>query len=410
MKIAKSIFPEQPWLTYATGALLVICPYFIQASRIGLDCNLALGFSTLFLYLLICALEGGKTTAYIFAGVAGGLLLYTYALTWIFVPVFLILAVCYLLWTKKMTLKKWVIMAIPFGLLAFPLILMQMVNLFGWDELHIGIFTITKLGTYRISEIGAASWSNLVRAMESIFASDALAYNTIPGGNALYKISIPIFILGFCGTLGRFFLSIYRRQCDTRCLVFLWFLSVLYLEVHIEANANKINAIFFSVVLIAMEGISVLEHVGGRLRDCIAVVLTGAYFICFASFATYYYGGSYTAETYLLPYFDTTVEEAVQFIQADEELAGKATYMAEDKIYYAVSGFPTPYQYQEALMQTDGELPSCGNFYFNGLGAIEDDCNYIVRDTFDEYKEELRQNGFTEIVYGHYSLFYQKTR
>lgn len=83
MLIVRKIFPQNDIIPLVVGGLIVICPYFIMAGRFGLDCNLMLGMSTVFLYCFVRAIEGAKIHQYILAGVMGGLVLYTYALSYI---------------------------------------------------------------------------------------------------------------------------------------------------------------------------------------------------------------------------------------------------------------------------------------------------------------------------------------
>lgn len=403
MKTAEKMFPLNTYLPYAVGGLAVVCPYFIMASRFGLDCNLALGFSAMFLYLFISALDNGKTGYYVLAGLAGGIVLYTYALTYVVVPLFLLLSFCYLLWTKRLLLRKWAIMAVPLGILAFPLIWVQAVNFFDLDEASFWVFTITKLDIYRVSEMEGAKWEYFVNALTSIFCSDSLPYNTVPGGYALYRISIALFILGACYAMGRFFISLRERQFDVSCFTIFWILSILYFESHLVANANKMNAVFLAIILLVAEGIRVIGSVKGYLRYILPGLVCAAYLVCFIYFSRYYYGGEYTAKTHPLPYFDTMVAEAVEFVDADGELSQRKTYMAESFAYYLISVLPSPYE-----LETVNDPVNYENFFFHQLGAMKEDCNYIVRDIYPEYKEELRQAGFQEIEYQGYSLFYRR--
>lgn len=168
IKIVKKIYPHRAFLPIAAGGLLTVCPYFIMAGRLGLDCNLMLGMSTVFLYFIITAIESRENGRYILAGVTGGILLYTYALTYIIVPVFLLLLLLYVIRIKKFYFRGWTAMAISFGVIAVPLILVQIVNLFDLEEFRLAGLTITKLQTYRVSEIGHFQMDNLHRVLESI--------------------------------------------------------------------------------------------------------------------------------------------------------------------------------------------------------------------------------------------------
>ena len=74
-----------------------------------------------------------------------------------------------------------------------------------------------------------------------------------------------------------------------------------------------------------------------------AIAIGCIYLCCFLRFAVYYYGGDYLEDTtYITPLFDTTVEDAVWFIEQDEVLRLKTTQMAEYKIYFALGTMLPP--------------------------------------------------------------------
>jgi len=425
MKLVAKMYPGRELMPVAAGGLLVICPYFIMAGRFGLESNLMLGMSTLFLYCFAVAIESGKLYRYMLAGLTGGLLLYTYAPVYMILPLFFLLAMVYLIRMKRFSLKGWAVMAVPLGILAVPLILVQIVNLFDLEEFRLGCFTITKLAFYRASEVGHFTLSHFLLALKSIFIGDSLNYNSIPGRTNLYVITIPLAALGFVMGLIKSVKS--GRQRDGQfaekeffTIVLLWFLSMLFFESHIESNVNKTNGIFFSVIVLAVEGLDTLRGACGRLvrrlwkgREKAAEIAAAAglcsiYLFCFGNFGVYYFGGHYSAETYPLDLFDLTVTEALDFVEQDPVLCRKITQMAEKEIYYAVSTLEDPYQLRVQLGTGDGIRYK--NHWIGCLGEISDEYNYIVRDGFEEYCEELRKAGFTEERFTRYSLFYKKTQ
>ena len=81
-------------------------PWNIMASRWGLDCNLLGPISIIAICLLFRA---EKWYDYIFAGIGLGLVLYTYAISYIIMPVFLVLIVLYMLYTKRISIKNTII-------------------------------------------------------------------------------------------------------------------------------------------------------------------------------------------------------------------------------------------------------------------------------------------------------------
>ncbi len=402
MKISKKIYPNFTYLPLVTGVLVVICPYFIMAGRFGLDCNLMLGMSAVFLYYFECAISSGKRKDYIIAGITGGLVLYTYALSYIIVPIFLFLSLLYVIYHKRFVLKNWVVMAIPMGMLAFPLILVQLVNALDLPEFRLGIFTITKMDSYRAAEIGAFSWSNFILALSSIFVGDTLPYNSLPNSTPLFGITNVLFLLGSCSLVITLCTAIKKREHKPIAFVVLWFVSVVFFESHITSNVNKINSVFLAVVLIAVEGLVVLGRSKKLLCKIGVGVLGTIYLVCFLLFGKYYYMGEYTKDYYPLPYFDITVTEAISDIEENPERRNRKTYMAESDIYFALSSRVSPYE----LMIFDPDSEYLSHYECGVLGEIEENANYIVRDIYVEYAQELREKGYTEIPYEGYSLFY----
>lgn len=265
IKIVQKIYPHKVFLPIAAGGLLTICPYFIMAGRLGLDCNLMLGMSTVFLYFIITAIESRENGRYILAGVTGGILLYTYALTYVIVPVFLLLLFLYVIRTQKFYFRGWAAMAIPFGVIAVPLILVQIVNLFDLEEFRLAGLTITKLQTYRVSELGHFQLHNLRRVLESILWGDSLNYNSIPQFANLFWITNLFFLFGLAVAVGQLWNSVRKRRLEMSAIVLFWFISTVVLGSHVEVNVNKMNGVFYAVVFLAVIGMDACIRAGGKI-------------------------------------------------------------------------------------------------------------------------------------------------
>lgn len=404
-KIAGRFFTGHPYLPLAVSGLVTICPYFILASRLGLDCNLMLGMSTVFLYAFMVALDKHRSGYYIICGITGGLLLYTYVLSYIVLPLFLLLCLLYFIWVRKFSFKNWFAMAVPMGLLAFPLILVQIINAFNLEEMRLGIFTITKLEIYRIGELGRFQFSHFLQALSSIFIGDTLAYNSIPGFFNLYLITIPLFILGLINLIYKFILSLKKREFNLACFPLFWFFTMLFFESHMLSNCNTINGSFLVTILISVEGIRVICHMKRILPLAAALCFIAVYAVCFLRFGIYYYGGAYEQEyNDTLPYFDITVPKAVDFIEENDFLKQRPVYMSQPPIYYALGALISPRRFS---VLRDGST-SYQNYYYNALPEINENFVFIVRNKFQEYCNSLRSQGFFEIQYDGYSLFYKE--
>mgnify|MGYP001040558241 CR=1 FL=1 len=406
IKLVRRIAPENPWMPVFAGVIATVCPYFIMAARFGLESGLMLGVSTLFLYCFVGAVQSGRIRYYAAAGFAGGLLLYTYAPTYIILPLFLLLSLAYVVRVRKFSLAGWAAMAVPMFFLAVPLILEQMVNAFDWPEMHIGPFTVTKLLFYRASEIGAITADKFVTALRSTFIGDSLNYNSIAGIPNLYGVSIVLFIIGLAVSLWNMVWSVKRGNFSAGTFVLIWFAAVFFFECHIYSNVNKINGIFMAYAIIAAEGLKLLDNLK-RLRRWAYCGMFALYMAAFARFGTYYFGGDYTAENFPLAFFNMVVSDGVRFIEENEQIQGQGTWISEKDMYFALSILRSPY---ELRMFEDHEEDGFYSYYHcGGLPAVTEGYNYIVRDGFDEYCQELRAKGYLEIDYVGYSLFYQDT-
>ena len=126
-------------------AMVSFCPYFIQASRIGLDCNLFLGMSMIALYSIIKSIKINKSILYIISGILFGLCFYTYAISYMVIPIFLVISLIFLYKNKYISKKNIFIFLISFFIIILPIILFLLVNYGIIKEFKFFVFFINKL-------------------------------------------------------------------------------------------------------------------------------------------------------------------------------------------------------------------------------------------------------------------------
>lgn len=408
MKIARHLYPNQVYPSLLTGGLVAIGPYFIMAGRLGLDCNLMLGVSTVFLYSFMMAIETQKRWRYIVTGLIGGILLYSYALTYIVLPLFLFFSLLYVIYSKKFSFVNWVLMAIPLTVLAFPLILVQAVNYFDLPEMQLGIFTITKMMRYRISEIGKFSLENFTTALRSIFVGDDHFFDSIPGIWNLYGLTVILFAVGFISTCIHLYKAGKSRQHCSHAFPILWLLIILVMACFMKVNTYRLNGIFFVVVLLAIEGLWILINHIKNFKAVLLVMVCGIYLVGFVRFGVFYYSGRYAEATHMKSeLMGVLLTDGIKFIEGDAELSQKTTYVWERGIFYAISAFVEPWQFD---ILGDGYGISWNNYIFGSLDEIKSDCNYVVpHGKYEDYCDALRQAGFAEEKYDDYSVYYKKS-
>lgn len=387
------------------GILFTICPYYILASRFGFDCNLFLGSSTLFLYLLITALEKEHYRYYILCGIVGGLTLYSYALSYVILPLFLIFTVIILILTKKFHFLKWLAMAAGMGLLALPLILVQIVNYFDLPEYKLGPFTITKMVRYRASEISGITKERILQFLKCFFEGDSLAYDSIPGIWNLYKLSAVFFVIGFCILILNFVICLTKRNYAPFLLLMAWLPANVLLYVNMDTSVYRINGLMGIYALFTVYGLwKILKFAKNHyLQAGILLAALGIYGVCFLFFGRFYYGSGYR-DNCSLTYFGTTYTDGIQFIENDSLLKEKKTYMADVGIFYAASVLPNPKDF-DVIGDVSTEW---GHYYFGALCEIDDNYNYLVKPGFEEYCDALLAAGFTCNEYNGYKLYYKR--
>ena len=177
--------------------LITICPWHIMASRWGLDCNLLAPMLIISMYLLL-RVKG--IWGYIAAGISFGLTLYTYALSYIIVPIFL---------------------------LALPLMLMLLVNNGVIDEIRTPFMTIPKLGAFRGEEIDFANIEENMNFFDKMVTNDGLVYNAFPEFGAIYKFSIFLAVFGIFIEINNLAKSIKKREFTVNALMLFLYISVM---------------------------------------------------------------------------------------------------------------------------------------------------------------------------------------
>ncbi len=406
MKLARRVYPDSEWLPFVVGAMIVFCPCFILSGRMGLDCYLMLGASMVFLTAFLKALEAGKCRDYVIAGVSAGVVLYTYVLSYFILPLFLLLTLLYCIRTRRFVLKHWASMGAVVFVLAIPLILVQIVNCFDLESFQIGIFTITRLGFYRASELKGFTLDGFVEALSNLFVGDLLPYNSIPGYPNLFYIAWILLPVGLAGCVFRLVRSIRRRQFDPTAFLVFWFAAMLALLSCMDSNVNRIIGIFGVAVLIEGEAVRLFWRI--RNRKIVFGATMATTLLCavwFLQFGHYYYGVMYRFDYNPMDWFEITVPEAIDFLEEHPQWQGKGTWTDSSKIHYALSMQASPYDMQFSIGETRGQV---GVYHLGGLGPIEEGYNYIVWDVYGEYAQELRTAGYLEESYDNYSLFYKE--
>lgn len=277
------------------GFMFTIFPYFISQGRFGLDCNLFLGTMTISLYLLSLAVKNQKAHWWLITGLSFGLTLYSYALSWVVVPIFLLLTFVYLLWLKKLDWKKLLFFTGPFLVLALPLILFVIVNTFHLDPIFSRFFYIPKLNNFRSDGFSFYGFGDVgIRLLSlpqsMLYISTADNFESFMVGWTLYAFSIPFLVLGLFGAGKKFILSLKKKKFFAESLVIFWFIGELALTVGVGSMLHNHNSFFFPLAFFIIYGVILsYQSLSSRLKKLWVAFLLIVYLISFAGFYKEYF-------------------------------------------------------------------------------------------------------------------------
>lgn len=393
-------------------ALYAILPVFTMTQRFGLESHLMLAAGIVSVYFLARAMETGQIWYYLWAGIACGVTLYTYALAYIVLPICLFVLMIYGIRLKSFNWKRVAAFVLPLGIFATPLILVQMVNFFDWPAFRIGPFTITKLITYRSDEVGNIDfWMNFKNVLFNTLFYDDRTYNSSARFGNMYYISIPFIAIGFGKAIVDAYSSVKKKVFHYCVPMLAWLLGQLVIGMMLTApstpNNTRMIGIFGCLLYLIVTGIVAvwdLLHDKAWLQCGFAGVLGTAYLVCFGCFVNWYFT-EFNSEAY--PYnwlFYESYEEVGEFVEEHEGDAflERATTYPWNYVYYLLEFEVNPYEFNLPVNGKELYGPHDINEYF---GHTDYRYNYVVYTKDTSSQELLERMGYERYEAGEY-LYY----
>lgn len=386
--------------------LFSITPYFIMQSRWGLDCNLLISFISIALAFLICSIEQKKPRLILLlcSGITFGLSLYTYALSYIILPIFLFFLCIYILYIKRFKFRHLIILGLPIFILAIPLILMILINNGIINEIH-GFITIPLLKNYRGSEISLNNIPHNLYIILSLFSFDKekiLIYNSIPYFGTIYYMSIPFFIIGFVNCFKKLKKSFQLKKLDVNIIFMILFFSVLICQLLIvNPNINKANPIFIPILYFTTIG---LETIFRKYKQLVIPFLL-LFLLNFGMFFNYYYY-HYDNDNNNQYFFATSYLDAIESARSLEpnHIFIDNDLTSQQYIYILLNNDISPYNYAENNIKTIYNNKEI--IYTFGIpNEINKDYVYIVGNK-EDLINKFNNTEFDYIQYGSLKVFF----
>ena len=264
---------------------LALDPWHFMQSRWALDCNL---FPHLFLIgLALLAYSRQHGWALWLSMLPFALCMYSYGVSFVMVPLFLLLAVIAL----RVPLRRVLLCVLLYLGLSWPIYGTMLINALGWESLSLPFVTLPYFpGSVRSGDIlffseniGAQLAENLKALWRVGFLQKPdLIWNAIDGFGTVYLCSAPLLLYGLGLTLRD---AVREKSSEARLLLLYWLCSLVLGLCINNVNVNRLNILFYAHILLIVRGMDGLL----AFRRETAAALLGCYGLCAALFFGQYF-------------------------------------------------------------------------------------------------------------------------
>lgn len=393
-------------LALACSFLVSVLPYPVMNGRIGVDCHLMFGCCVIALYSLVKYASTEKTVDLCICGAAFGLVMYSYALSYILVPLYLSLVALYLLFVRRINISRIFLWAVCVCLSSLPVLLFIMSLLLKLEPFKFLCFNIYPVASGRAAEVTTEDfWQKVWHSVRITLTHGGLIVDSVPKFGTMYSISVPFIILGFVMSLYHFGKSLRTRRFHHSALFVLFYAASLITMGLIDAiEIYRANFFFTAYIYFLLLGIYTVYGFMRTYRRTFVTVLTGGYLLWALSFIRFYF---HVYEIVIYPH-------SMYFIPAVEALAFSESELSAETIYIDSMGVPefqlffspiSPYQWIET--QCDDGYGRY-NFVVNSETAISVENAYLTRKENAEFIEMINHFEIPHetIEYENYYLFY----
>lgn len=287
---ARNVFGQAAGLS--VFAFAAVAPWHILQSRWALDCNLFPHFFVFGLLFLERAAQGIHRKGFLcLSMVFYGLCMYCYGVAIYTVPLFLLAACVYLLWTRRVSWGEAGLALGIYLLVAGPFILVMAINTFGWESIETPLFTLPRFPDsvrsqdilFFAQDIPAQLLANLRSLLNvTLFQVKDLPWNDVEGFGTLYLVSMPFAFAGGFGLAWDF------GKKPGAVLTWLFLLTGVWCGViTANVNVNRINIIYYPLILLV--GLGIYEAIRFISLPRLAWGLGAGYVLLFCLFSHTYF-------------------------------------------------------------------------------------------------------------------------
>ncbi len=354
-KSIRLVFDDQKW-SIAAAFLLAVCPYYIMSARFALDCNLMLCCSAVALLFLIRFTQTKTLRNLILSAVFFGITMYSYALSYFLIPIFLICISLYLLYTKEISFRRVLLWAACVCITALPVILFVCSLLFHWETIHFLGLTISPIASERMSDVGVTSfWENIKDIIKITLTCGSYRLDAVPKFYTLYPLSIPFIVLGFIGAVYSFLVSLYKRTFQADSIYLLFFLSgLITIGLSGSGYVYRANSFFICYLFFLIKGLFLCCRFLSSYHTGFMLLLSAGYLLWCISFCSFYFR-VYTMTDVCPNYlYSISFRECVDDVNLNLDYADLYVDLVNMKEFFFFYYPASPYDTQDEETFTDG--------------------------------------------------------
>ena len=374
-------------------------------SRWGLESYLLNSFLIISLYFFVSAIEKKSNFYYFISGILFGITLYTYAISYLILPIFLGIMVVYLFKKKCINIANILCLMIPIVILAIPLVLMLLINngIIN-NDIVTKYISIPKLWYYRGGEVSILNLKYILYDLDVFFFVDLISYNTIFKYGTMYYLSFIFIILG----LNIMINNMKVKKNSLRLLDIVMIIlccSVIFVSFLIDGvNVNKVNAIYIPFVYFISNFIKYLYDNKYKVMLLFVILY---YCISYGSFIKDYFNND-NGNLFVTDDYFELLDEADEIY--DSSKYSKICNCNVLYIYSLLYDKTNPYTFNNTLItKSDGVSKYVYGYdkYIFGCDEIDDSYIYIAWED-DENIDRLIDSNFKYDKFGNYYLLYKE--
>ena len=378
----KDVFNK--WVAYVSAICVVIMPYFIMSQRWALDCNFMLPCMSAVLLYSFKLYEDGRTRWVIGLGVACSLTMYSYALAWLVVPMFLFFYAILYTFSHRERLKQLIKCYSIYLILCVPLILYALV-LFGViPEIRTNFISITKASANRLYEVGfkLVPLRFLFKDFQMLFTYDSYKFSATSRYGTIYSFGFVLVILGFVLCC---YQAIKNKNKEILIIIVAFLCNLSLMFIINSVSIYRFNSIYLFFVIFESYAIVKLFDVNKFIPLCIMLFL-------FSSFASFYafYLTDYSKDLSNTKYFTDglyKVSEDLTTYKKTIYVDSVGSYNPYLELIYGLKVPPNiTCKTGKILEEDDMNFKYKGNHFIVGLddATVNEDYVYVLKDLNQE--------------------------